>query len=347
MEKRSFGRTTEGQEASLYTITNSKGMNARILDFGATLVSLHVFDRDGKLQDVVLGYEDVEAYQRSTSYFGATVGRNCNRISGARFEIDGEVYELEPNDFGNNLHSGSRSTAGRFWDVKSYEENRIVLALSDAHMAQGFPGNASIEVTYEVTEEDGLAISYYAIADQKTIFNFTNHAYFNLNGQASGDILDCTLEVKASHYTPVQSERAIPTGEIAPVDGTPFDFREAKTIGRDIHMEDAQLAYGNGYDHNFALDRTGDGPETVAKACGPKTGIQMEVITDCIAMQLYTANGIGGQKGKGGVTYPNHGAMCLETQFFPNAINEANFVSPLMEAGKPYVSKTVYRFGIV
>lgn len=346
MEKQPFGRTADGREAALYTIGNSSGMCAELTDFGATLVSLKVRDKNGNLQDVVLGYDEAADYQQRTNYFGATVGRNCNRIADARMELDGVVYQLEPNDFGNNLHSGSKGTSARFWEVKSYEESRIVFAIEDAHLQQGFPGNASISVAYEVTENDELAIHYHATADQRTIFNFTNHSYFNLNGHASGDILDCTLQVNASHYTPVKSERAIPTGEIAPVEQTPFDFREEKTIGRDIGADDIQLTYGGGYDHNFALDRKGDGMELVAAAYGPKTGIQMEVLTDCIALQLYTANTIGGQRGKGGVTYGNRAAMCLETQFFPNSINEQNFVSPLTDAGEPYDSETVYRFGV-
>lgn len=346
MEKKLFGKTGEGQEATLFTIENSRGMSARITDFGATIVSLFVKDRNGQIQDIILGYDDVAAYQREGGYFGATVGRNCNRISDAKLVIDGVTYEIEANDHENNLHSGSKGTSKRFWNVKNYEDNKITFLLEDPHLTQGYPGNATIEVTYEITEDDELAISYHAVSDQKTVFNFTNHAYYNLNGHASGDILDCTLQIKASGYTPVKSAKAIPTGEIAPVEDTPFDFREAKPIGRDIRADHVQLTYGNGYDHNFALDRTGAGLEQVATAYGPKTGIQMEVLTDCIGMQLYTANFIGGQKGKGGVAYPNNGAMCLETQYFPNAINEPNFVSPLTEAGEAYESKTVYRFSI-
>lgn len=321
-------------------------MRAQITDFGASLVSLCVKDKDGNMQDVVLGYGEVAPYQSQTCYFGATVGRNCNRIADARFAIDGTEYTLEANDNENNLHSGSNGTSERFWEVKESAENSITFTLEDAHLAQGYPGNAVMEVTYEVTDENELAISYHASADQKTVFNFTNHAYFNLNGHASGDILDHMLQLHASHYTPVKDAKAIPTGEIAAVEGTPFDFREAKPVGRDIGADDIQLTYGNGYDHNFALDRTGDGMETAAVVCGTKSGIRMEVITDCIAIQLYTGNFIEGQKGKDGVTYPKHGAMCLETQYFPNSVNEPNFVSPLTEAGEAYDSKTVYKFTV-
>lgn len=347
MNKKSFGRTADGRETALYTIKNRSGVSAQVTDFGATLVSLAVPDQKGNPVDVVLGYEDAAAYQRMGGYFGATVGRCCNRIANAKFEIDGTGYSLAANDNENNLHSGPKGLETRIWSVESCEDNRIVFAISDAHLEQGYPGNASITVTYEVTDDNGLAISYHATADQKTVFNFTNHAYFNLNGHDSGDILGCTLQVNASHYTPVKDAKAIPTGEIAPVEGTPFDFREAKPVGKDIGADDIQLAYGNGYDHNFALDRSGAGMETAAKVYGPKTGIQMEVITDCIGMQLYTGNGVRAQQGKGGFVYQKHAGLCLETQFFPNSVNEPNFVSPLTEAGKAYDSRTVYRFEIV
>lgn len=346
MEKRSFGRTSSGREAALYTIANSRGMRAEITDYGASLVSLFVPDKSGAPVDVVLGYEDAASYENGRGYLGATIGRNGNRIANACLEIDGVSYPLEANDSENNLHSGSKGTSARFWELQSCEDNRIVLTIEDADLEQGYPGNAKMTVTYEVTGDNGLAIRYEASADKKTVFNLTNHSYFNLSGQETGDILDCTLMIKASHYTPVKDKKAIPTGEIAPVEGTPFDFREAKPIGRDIRADHTQLTYGNGYDHNFALDRAGDGLESVATVYSPKTGIQMEVITDCVGMQLYTANGVGGQKGKGGVVYQRNAALCLETQFFPNAVNEPNFASPLIDAGTTYRSETVYRFSV-
>lgn len=346
MEKTSFGRTAEGREAALYTIGNAGGMRAQITDFGAALVSLYVKDRDGNMQDIVLGYGDVAPYQSQTCYFGAVVGRNCNRIADARFEIDGTEYVLEANDNENNLHSGSNGTSERFWEVKEQADGRITFALEDAHLAQGYPGNASLEVTYEVTEDNGLSISYHASADQKTVFNFTNHAYFNLNGHASGDILGHLLQINASHYTPVKDAKAIPTGEIAPVAGTPFDFRREKPVGQDIGADDIQLTYGSGYDHNFVLDREGKGMETAAVVYGPESGIRMEVLTDCIAIQLYTGNFIEGQKGKDGAVYPKQGAMCLETQYCPNSVNDPNFTAPFTDAGAAYDSRTVYKFSV-
>jgi aldose 1-epimerase len=345
MEQRQFGYTKDGREATCYTIGNHEGMKVLVTDYGATLVSIFVPDRRGNLTDVILGCEDVAAYEKQSCYFGAVVGRNCNRISGAKFAIDGVEYSLEPNDRGNNLHSGSEGLSGRFWTVKEHQENRITLEITDEDRRQGFPGNATIQVTYEVTEENALVISYAAASDQKTVFNFTNHSYFNLNGAGNGTILDHTLQIRASYFTPTD-EKAIPTGELRPVEGTPFDFRREKRIGADIEAEDEQLGYGSGYDHNFALDKETSGLELVATAYSSTSGIRMKVSTDCIGMQLYSANFIGGQPGKNGVVYQNCGAFCLETQYFPNAINEPNFATTLTEEGETYESKTIYTFSV-
>jgi aldose 1-epimerase len=213
-------------------------------------------------------------------------------------------------------------------------------------LEQGFPGNAVVDVTFKVTGENALAIIYNAKADKTTTFNMTNHSYFNLNGHASGSVYTHTLQINAEHYTPVKDSKAIPTGEIAPVEGTPFDFTEAKPIGRDIEANDTQLHYGSGYDHNFAIDKTAPGVEKVATAYSPESGIQMEVYTDCVGIQLYTANFIVGQEGKGGVKYNNRDAFCLETQFYPNSINETNFSTPVTKAGDTYHTETDYKFSV-
>jgi aldose 1-epimerase len=327
MKKTQFGRTADGQPAYLYSISNKKGMRVQTMNYGAAIVSIEVPDRDGRMTNVVLGYDDVSTYQREANYFGAVVGRNCNRISNSAVVIDGVTYQLEDNERGNNLHSGANGVSKRLWSVKEQTENRIVFEIEDLDLQQGFPGNAVIGVTYEVTEENALVISYHAVSDKKTVFNFTNHAYFNLNGAWEGKVLDHTLQINATFYTPIDS-KMIPTGELAAVEGTPFDFRKTKTIGRDI---------GQGYDHNFALDRKIDGVEKVASAYSPRTGIRMEVSTDCLGMQFYTPEYLGTQ---------NFAAFCLETQYFPNAVNEPRFVSPLTDAGEPYDSTTVYSFSI-
>lgn len=344
MNKKSFGQIADGTEANLYTICNSNGMKAEVTEFGASLVSLTVKDAQGKDTDVILGHDNALGYQKEMSCFGSVVGRNCNRISFAETEIDGVKYSLEANDNDNMLHSGSQGTAWRMWKVTEYTENKIVLAIEDAHLQQGFPGNAQISVTYEVTEQGELSIRYHATADKKTVFNFTNHAYFNLNGAGSGTALNHTLQIMASHYTPVENSHAIPTGEIAEVAGTPFDFREPKPIGKDIAADDAQLKYTSGYDHNFVIDKKQNGVELAAIAHSDKSGIRMEVWTDCVGMQLYTGNHLDGEQGKNGIIYHNADAFCLETQYFPNAVNEPNFVSPLTDAGAAYDSQTIYRF---
>ena len=344
MERKAFGKLADGEEATLYTISNTKGMYAQITDFGASIVSLVVKDKDGKNTDVVLGYENAETYQQQMASFGAVVGRNCNRIANAEIVIDGVTYQLEKNDNENNLHSGSQATSRRLWDAEEQTADKITFVIKDAEGQQGYPGNAVMKVTYEVTEANELSITYHATADKTTIFNMTNHAYFNLNGAGSGSAMEQILQIRASHYTPVIDAKSIPTGEIASVDGTPFDFREAKPMGRDIEQANDQLSYGHGYDHNFVLDKERAGLEKIATAYSTKSGIKMDVITDCIGMQLYTANFIQGQKVQGGAVCKERDAFCLETQYFPNSINEPNFTTPLTEAGKSYDTKTVYAF---
>lgn len=346
MEKTAFGSLSSGQKASLYTIANSRGMSVSVTDYGVCIVSIFVKDKDGAVRDVVLGYDDVSGYEKNLCYFGATIGRNCNRISDSRIVIDGVTYELENNDRGNNLHSGTHSLARVIWSVKELTDAKVVFEYESPDLDEGYPGNATVRVTVEVTEDNDCAISYYAVSDKKTVFNMTNHCYFNLNGHASGSVLNQKLCIHASHYTPVQNEKSIPTGEILPVEGTPFDFTTEKPIGRDIHADHEQIGYSHGYDHNFALDRTGDGMAHAGYAYSDESGIRMDVYTDCLAMQLYSANGIGGQIGKGNAQYPDQGAFCLETQYFPNSINEPNFVTPVFDAGEVYESKTLYRFSV-
>lgn len=344
MNKQSFGTVKNGVEVNKYTIENSKGMQAVLSDFGAVVVDLLVPDRDGNMVDVSLGYDNAESYDKETTYFGATVGPYANRISDAKIEIDGTVYSLDVNDNENNLHSGFQTWAKQVWKVKEHTANKLVFSYAAKDLEQGFPGNMVCDVTYEITEDNELAISYHAVSDKKTTLNMTNHTYFNLNGCVSGDVLSQELMIKASHYTPVKSPKAIPTGEILPVEGTPFDFRVAKPIGRDIHADNEQLKFGNGYDHNFAIDKDTDGLEKVAEAYAPESGIVMEVYTDCIGIQLYTGNFIAGQIGKHGHKHVKHEGFCLETQYFPNSINEKNFVRPITEANVPYETKTVYAF---
>lgn len=345
MKTMDFGKTSKGEVVRKYVIGNADGMYAIVTDFGATVVSLFVRDRDGELRDVVLGYDDVASYEREGTFFGATVGPNANRIAGAQFELDGVVYKLDANDNENNLHSGPNTLAKKLWTVKEYTDNKITFSYHGKHLEQGFPGNCDYDVTYEVTAQDELAISYHAVSDRKTIFNMTNHSYFNLNGCDSGNVYTQELCLNADYYTPVKDSKSIPTGEFTTIDRTAFDFFVPKPIGRDIEEQyEEQLEYGHGYDHNFVIDKLEDGVEMIAQAYAPESGIVMEVYTDCPGVQLYTANFIEGQMGKNGHRYENRDGFCLETQYFPNAINEPEFESPITEANVPYESKTIYGF---
>lgn len=343
MNKIDFGKTSKDELVYKYVIENKKGMRVVLTDLGAAVVDLFVLGKEGVV-NVSLSYDNPLSYEKETTYFGAVVAPYANRVANARFELDGEVYQLDTNDNENSLHSGYNSLAKKVWNVKEHDAHRIVFSYNGKDLEQGFPGNVHYEVTYEVTNENELEISYYAISDKKTLINMTNHTYFNLNGITSGSVEDHELWVKASHYTPVKSEKAIPTGELATVAGTPFDFREAKTIGRDIKEDFEQLIFGQGYDHNFVIDKETQGVEKIASVYAPKTGVQMDVWTDCIGVQLYTGNFMAGQIGPSGYVYEKHGGFCLETQYFPNSANEANFVRPVVEANVPYKTKTVYAF---
>ena len=341
-----FGITKDGSRPYLYKMKNDAGMEVQVSDFGATLVNVTVLDHDKNPVEVVLGYEDAAAYENGTAAIGAIVGRNANRIGGACVTIHGIDYKLAENDGKNNLHSGPDVYQKRMWKVIENGDDHVTFLLHSPDGDQGYPGALDMKVTYTLDEENGLTIHYEAVPDQDTVINMTNHSYFNLNGHASGSVYTHTLQINAEHYTPVKDSKAIPTGEIAPVEGTPFDFTEAKPIGRDIEANDTQLHYGSGYDHNFAIDKTAPGVEKVATAYSPESGIQMEVYTDCVGIQLYTANFIVGQEGKGGVKYNNRDAFCLETQFYPNSINETNFSTPVTKAGDTYHTETDYKFSV-
>ena len=346
MMKQLFGKNSRNEEVYLYTLKNENGMQVSFLDLGASVHEIYVPGKNGEPVQISAIYDNPISYEKQTTYFGAIVAPYANRISDAKFEIDGVVYETDANNNENSLHSGINGIAKKIWAVKEQAENKIVFTYDGKDLEQGFPGNIHYEVTYEVTAKNELAISYYALSDKKTTINMTNHTYFNLAGAFSGNVEGQELWIKASHYTPVKDAKAIPTGEIAPVDGTPFDFREPKTIGRDIADNFDQLIYGLGYDHNFAIDKEAPGFEKIAVAYAKETGIQMEVWTDCIGVQLYTGNFMEGEMGPNGHRYVKRGAFCLETQYFPNAINETNFACPITEAGVPYETKTTYAFSV-
>lgn len=340
---KSFGVTTDGTEVNLYTITNSKGFAAGVTDFGAILVNLFVPDKTGKTVDVVLGYDSVKQYQENGSFFGATIGPSANRVDNAAFTIDGVTYQLAANDGTNNLHSDYfLGYHKRIWNAKP-QDNSVVFTLEDADGTMGFPGNKKVQVTYTVTEDNELKIEYNATSDKKTLINMTNHSYFNLAGHNAGNIEGHRLYINAFHYTPV-FERLIPTGDYKPVVGTPFDFRRMKPVGQDINADDIQLKYGQGYDHNFIIEGYNGNIQKVAAVEEPTTGRKMDVYTDQPGIQFYAGNCIAPQAGKEGTTYGKRSGLCLETQCFPDAINQSHFPDTVYGPDRPYKTTTIYKF---
>lgn len=346
MQNMEFGKTKEGLTVTKYSLKNSSGMEVSVIDLGATIVSVLVKDCDGTYRDVVLGYDSPQEYIEQDTYFGAVIGRNANRIGGAKLTLDGQEYQLDQNDNGNNLHSGTCGLDIKIWDVDAQKENEITFSCISKDQEQGFPGNLKAKVTYTLTEENTLSITYEAVTDKTTVANFTNHAYFNLNGHDSGSIENQELEILASYYTPVKDAEAIPTGEIEKVVDTPMDFRKMKKIGQDIDADFAQLHYAGGYDHNYVLDKAEQTMQLAARAWARESGIAMDVYTDCVGLQLYTGNFMKTQQGKDGAVYDFRHAFCLETQYFPNAVNEPNFKAPILRPGEIYRSKTSYCFGV-
>lgn len=342
MLKKSFGQTKAGEEASLYVFENSNGMLMSVTDFGATLVNVVVPDKNGRLTDVVLGFDDVRGYEESDKFFGAIVGRNANRIGGASFELNGKTYSLAKNDGENNLHSGMNFTNQRMWAVEEVTEQSISLALESPDMEQGFPGNVTIHVRYTLTEENAVEISYEATPDADTILNITNHSYFNLDGHDSGDVLRQHVQIDADRFA-VSDAASIPTGELRPVEGTPMDFRKPALIGAGIDSDYEPLQFAQGYDQNWCLNNHGEFMKA-ATMQAEESGICMDVCTDMPGVHFYTANFVFHEFGKGGTIYHRRSAACFETQYYPDAINKPEFEQPVTKAGETYRKKTAYRF---
>lgn len=338
-----FGKTADGTQVSLYTITNNNGFSASVTNFGAILVKLFVPDKAGKTVDVVLGHDSVEGYFVNGSFFGATVGPSANRIDNACFTIDGVKYQLAVNDGTNNLHSDAdKGYHKRVWNAVP-GDNSIAFSLDDADGSMGFPGNKKVQVTYTVTDDNALKIEYDVTSDKKTLINMTNHSYFNLAGHNSGNIEAHRLCINASRYTPV-FERLIPTGELVDVTGTPFDFRTMKTVGDDIEADDIQLKYGQGYDHNYALDGFDGTLRKAASLEEPTSGRKMDVYTDLPGIQFYAGSCIAPETGKDGATYGKRSGLCLETQCFPDAVNQPQFQDVVYGPDRPYKTTTIYKF---
>ena len=346
--QRTFGTLPSGEEVQIYHLENKSGAFAEVLQFGAILVKLCVPDRDGRLTDVVLGYDDLAGYEVNGCFFGATIGRSGNRIAQSRFTLDGKEIVLTPNEGANNLHSGPDGFEKKMWTASeiSEDKNAVTFSRISPDGENGFPGEFNVSVTYEMTEENELRIVYGGVCDQTTIANMTNHSYFNLAGEGSGSAMDQYLTIHAEQYTPV-GEESIPLGENAAVEGTPMDFRKAHKIGDEIEADFEQLRITGGYDHNYVTDGYNKASiREIAEAWSEKTGIQMNVLTDCPCVHFYAANFVDQEHGKNGHVYNKREAFCLETQVEPNAVNVENFHSPILEAGERYYSETIYRFSV-
>lgn len=336
-----FGKLTTGQPVQLVTLKNDK-IEVQLLTYAAIIHRIIVPDRKGNPTDVVLGYPTARDYELNTDSMGAAVGRFANRIGGAQFPLYEEIVHVTPNSAGNCLHSGLHGFNHALFtaEVTRGETDSVTMTAHSPAGTDGFPGNFDLEIQYSLVKE-GLMIRYSATTDAPTVCNMTNHSYFNLNGHGSGDILGHTLQLQASAFTPAD-EHTMPTGEITPVDGTCMDFRAPKTIGSGIH--DPLLKPFGGYDNNFCLD--GSGLRKVAEAAGDKSGIVMDVETTLEGVQLYTANFLSDRTGKGGAHYGPFGGFCLETQHYPDAINQPAFPSPVLRRGEQLHETTIYRFGV-
>ena len=336
-----FGSTAKGEKASLYTLRNKGGIEIGVTDYGAALVKVLIPDKDGKVQDVVLGYDSAKAYEEGGVHFGATVGRVANRIGGACFELNGKIYALTANDNGNSLHGGCDYYNKRMWRAEEVTGQKVIFYLESPDGDQGYPGAVRISVTYELTDDNEIKLHYHAVSDADTLINLTNHSYFNLSGHASGPVLGQEVFIAADVFTRADAE-SVPTGEIVPVEGTPMDFRKYKAIGEAIGADYEALILGQGYDHNWVLK--GSGLRLVAGMRSDKTGIVMEVLTDLPGMQFYTGNFLVSEQGKKGAVYSRRHGACFETQYFPDAVHKEHFDGPVIKAGASYDTVTIYRF---
>lgn len=346
--KAPFG-TADGKSIDIYSIRNSKAVEVRITTFGGTVVSLKVPDKSGNLDDVVLGYDSLGEYETAKGYLGALIGRYGNRIGKGTFSLDRKEYKLAVNNGANHLHGGLKGFDKVVWTANASiqaDGPHLELTYLSRDGEEGYPGNLNVKVEYILTDSNELKIVYSATTDKPTIVNLTNHSYFNLAGAGKGSILDHQLTLNADRFTPTDNG-SIPTGELRRVKGTPFDFTKSTAIGARIDQDDEQLKFGNGYDHNFVLDKNGDDLSLAATVYEPTTGRLMEVFTTEPGVQFYTGNFLdGSSKGKGGRTYPRRSGFCLETQHFPDSPNKPKFPSVVLRPGETYSQTTIYKFSV-
>jgi aldose 1-epimerase len=344
-----FGTTPDGSQVEAFTLTNANGIELRTISYGAIIVSLRVPDRTGRMDDIVLGYDSLQGYLRVSPYFGAIVGRYGNRIGSGRFTLDGRTYRLATNNGPNHLHGGNRGFDKVVWQAEPLQNDSgvgVTFTYTSPDGEEGYPGTLLARVSYTLTDRDELVVEYHATTDQATPVNLTQHTYFNLAGDGRGDILGHELLINADSFTPVDST-LIPTGSMAPVDGTPFDFRTPTAIGARIGADDQQLRFGGGYDHNFVLRQEDVALGHAARVVEPSTGRTLDIYTTEPGLQFYSGNFLDGTiTGKGGRVYHHRYGLCLETQHYPDSPNQPQFPSTVLRPGQEYRSRTVLVFGV-
>lgn len=347
LKSEDFVAEVDGKTTALYVMKNKQGAEVCMTNWGGRIVSIMVPDKNGKMTDVVLGYDNIQDYVANPdNNYGGLIGRYGNRIAQAKFSIDGTEYTLPQNNNGHCLHGGPKGYHAVVWDAEQPSTNQLVLTRVSPDGEAGFPGNLHVKVTYTWTDDNAIDIQYEATTDKATVVNLTNHSYFNLAGDHSQQVLDHEVMISADSYTPVD-ETLIPTSEIAKVEGTPMDFRTPTAIGARIDESFEQLVRGRGYDHNWVLNTNGDITKVACTAYCAKTGIQLEVYTNEPGVQFYTGNFMpGDDKGKAGVVYPHRGALCLETQHYPDSPNQPSFPSVVVRPGETYKSECIYKFAV-
>jgi aldose 1-epimerase len=352
LKKEDFEGKIAGKDAKFFVLQNKNGIEITFSNYGQRLLSLMTPDKDGKFEDIVLGFETLNRYtEAKEKYFGAFIGRYANRIADGKYSINGKEYKLATNNGANHLHGGNIGFNAIFWQARQLEKNQIEFFGTSPDMEEGYPGNLNVKVNYLLNDRNELIIRYYATTDKPTFVNLTHHSFFNLAGEGNGSINDHLLFIAADKYTPI-NKSMIPTGELASVVATPFDFRKPKPIGNDLETEDLQLDYGNGYDHNFVLmdnlTKNNDGLVLAAKVVEPVSGRVLEVLTNEPGIQFYGGNFLDGKTiGKSGKPYSYRGAFCLETQHFPDSPNQPRFPTTLLTPGEQYTSVCMYRFTTV
>ena len=340
--QKSFGTTKNGEEVTLYTIINKNNVSVSVIDYGANLVSLMVPDKNGNVEDIVLGFDNVAGYEVNGCFFGAFIGRHGNRIGDAKFELDGVTYELEKNDGKNNLHGGTPGYHQVMYQA-AVGDNSVTFTRVSPDGEQGYPGNLDVSLTYTLTDDNELKLHYVTKSDKNTLCNLTNHSYFNLKGHKGGQITDHIVTIKANGFTST-SDDLIPDGTIVDVTDTPMDFRKPRCVGDDIDSDYPPIVLAGGYDHNYVLDKPEGTFAKVAEVTEKESGRTMEVYTDKPGVQLYTSNGLPEGIYKEGAKYSTHQAFCLETQYFPNGMKNSHFIAPILKVGDEYNFTTEYKF---